>query len=1005
MLTPSGKWILLSLLAVPFGQSLISKASFKSLLDATGWTTFDGLLCALGVVLATAPLVVALGIYVAWRTTWNPFNPIFRSRENWLRHKRVHSESSILSVFMNRQITTNRNRVIREPDPTAIEFQNIFREIMEAVAPVNGRHRFIFVIDNLDRLPEADAIAMWGTIRSFFLGAEETQALRKVAVSPTVLLPIDEAAVKAIFKDEPDQRANSFMDKTFDLSFRITRPVTSQWDTYLANKMALVFRSKMDREWPKIVSRFYSSHQTQSSATPITPRSINKLVNDIATCWLQWHTTEGISFAAIAYYCVFRTSIEANPVVEASNPLAGVNELDPDWAQSIAAIHFGVKPEEAKQILIEQPLRNAIHNDNIAIFDDLSKIPGFNMVLLRIVESWRSLGVSAPDEILLTVGLLERSPLVDLSDLSQIKQILRLAIQSTGSWSSFNAEQSRALAALIPDSPGSSRTAFLAKMAELFRGSLTEAAKAANFSDAFAAFWVEASKLDRGIEALPVKIYVPGDAKNFFKVKLTCQNDEDLNERFATEAEAAQALQSLANDIKASTDAALMVRTARIALEIYKKADWNPLIQSLASHVRDQINNTVAVSAAIQILGLLRSIQAEALTTINVMNTGGQTANGLKLAYEQKDDVLAGACLALLMVSNVDPADPSMDALATTLAERPDMVKSLSECLREFKGDDSIVGFLQAAVARNAALNGVAKRVFSYRVLHDQVGLLPTAHVVNNLDKYLAFLDADLVETFLKILTSYTSFWKVMDEEPLAGNVTRIYKILMACGEPIQSFARQKLRERLDTIDNDAWKAAIRSGLSPYDIMTEFAKVSSDALDLTTLWTPLHEMTDEVLQSPKREIRGRWFTCASFLNDSGRKTLFHNVGEQITRGAAVANVYQFLDLGEKHFIEESGFAQAADQSVRRIVYPSLESQAGLDSLLKWAPFVKHWVDESRTETREQLATLLHEQQSKSESALAASSAELHEKLALPPITSDIEEGKVASLDQSAAESE
>jgi hypothetical protein len=367
---------------------------------------------------------------------------------------------------MNRQITTNRNRVIREPDPTAIEFQNIFREIMEAVAPVNGRHRFIFVIDNLDRLPEADAIAMWGTIRSFFLGAEETQALRKVAVSPTVLLPIDEGAVRAIFKDDADQRASSFMDKTFDLSFRVTRPLTSQWDTYLAKKMALVFGSQMQSEWPKIVSRFYLSRQTQASASPITPRSLNKLVNEVATCWLQWHATGSISFAAIAYYCVFRKSIEANPVSEASKPLAGVDELDPDWAQSIAAIHYGVEPEEARQILIEQPLRNAIQNNSVSTFEELSKIPGFNMVLLSIVEGWRVDVVSVPDQILLTVGLLKRVP---LADQSEIKQILRLAIQSTSSWKTFSVEQSRSLAALIPESPGTNRATFLAKIGELFR--------------------------------------------------------------------------------------------------------------------------------------------------------------------------------------------------------------------------------------------------------------------------------------------------------------------------------------------------------------------------------------------------------------------------------------------------------------------------------------------------------------------------------------------------------
>ncbi|MFK2879271.1 P-loop NTPase fold protein [Rhodanobacter hydrolyticus] len=992
MLTPSGKWILLSLLAVPFGQALITKASFKSLFHASGWTTFDGILCAIGIVLAIAPLIVAIGIYIAWRPTWNPRNPTFKTRGNWLQHKREHEESSILSIFMNRQITTNRNRVIREPDPTAIEFQNIFREIMEAVASVNGRYRFIFVIDNLDRLPEADAIAMWGTIRSFFLGAEETQALRKVTLSPTVLLPIDEKAVRAIFRGESEARANSFMDKTFDLSFRITQPVTSRWDTYLAKKMGSVFGSEMDREWPKIVSRFYLSSQTQNSGMPITPRGINKLVNDIATCWLQWHKTENISFAAIAYYCVFQVSIENNPVAEISSPRAGVTEIDPDWAQSVAAIHYGAKPEEAKQILIEQPLRNAIHNNNISTFEELSKIPGFGMVLLRIAEGWRAQAVSTPDEILLTVGLLDRMSLDDLSDLRQIKQILRLAIQSTSSWGSFSPEQSKALASLIPDNRGFGRSEFLAKMSEILRVALSGAAAAAKFPEAFVAFWAAAAKSDSGIGALPVHIYVPGDARNFFKVKLAFQGNDALSSRFATDADAGLALQGLASDTKVSTDAALAVQTARIAMEVYKEADWKPLVQELASYARDNGSNTPAVSAATQIIGLLRPTRPEAKAHIDLMIAGGQIANKLKLAYGQNDDAFAGTCLALFMVSDTDPVDPNPDTLAVALSERLGMLNALDKGLQEFRGEDDIVGFLYDAVTRSAAISGIAKRIFSHRVLHDRIGTLRTAQIIKNYDGYLAFLDADLVENFLKIFTGYGSFWKVMDDEPLGGNVTKIYKVLIACDDSsIQSFARQKLSIRLGTVDGDEWKAAIRSGASPYDIAADFANVLPETLGLTALWTPLNEMTDEVLQSTTHDVRVRWFVCASFLNDSGRKTLYHNVGEQITHGAAVAEVHELLELGGQSFIDEGGFAQASDQSVRRVVYPSLENQAGLESLLRWVSAVKGWVDDARAETREQLATLLIEQKSKSDPVLAERFAALYEGLALPPISFEIKE--------------
>src|SRR5258708_60569 len=70
-------------------------------------------------------------------------------------HKPPHENESILSLFMNKEIQKLRNRVTRAPDPTTIEFQDIFREIMDAVNA--SKRRFLFVIDNLDRLPEAEA--------------------------------------------------------------------------------------------------------------------------------------------------------------------------------------------------------------------------------------------------------------------------------------------------------------------------------------------------------------------------------------------------------------------------------------------------------------------------------------------------------------------------------------------------------------------------------------------------------------------------------------------------------------------------------------------------------------------------------------------------------------------------------------------------------------------------------------------------------------------------------
>ena len=90
----------------------------------------------------------------------------------------------------------------------------------EVAAP--GR-RFIFVIDNLDRLPEAQSVELWANIRSFFLGSTPGSNL------PTIILPIDEKAIRRMYRAAHDDDktaaslAKSFMEKTFDLTFRVTQ--------------------------------------------------------------------------------------------------------------------------------------------------------------------------------------------------------------------------------------------------------------------------------------------------------------------------------------------------------------------------------------------------------------------------------------------------------------------------------------------------------------------------------------------------------------------------------------------------------------------------------------------------------------------------------------------------------------------------------------------------------------------------------------------------------------
>jgi len=103
----------------------------------------------------------------------------------WTTHKAPHQNESILR--RRQQASGKEARAQGEkPEPTAIEFQDAFREIMAAAQ--TPKRRLVIVVDNLDRLPPKEAMNIWATVRSFFLGADG--GIRKLdrASLPTVIM-------------------------------------------------------------------------------------------------------------------------------------------------------------------------------------------------------------------------------------------------------------------------------------------------------------------------------------------------------------------------------------------------------------------------------------------------------------------------------------------------------------------------------------------------------------------------------------------------------------------------------------------------------------------------------------------------------------------------------------------------------------------------------------------------------------------------------------------------
>jgi hypothetical protein len=364
-LTIGAGFALAMLLAVPLASQFLkaewmNDVQFGAL--AFGKHSFGAVFVA-ALVVCAAPLLTLLGINLV------------RLVRSWFGAVKQGGQATAL--FANKVSETRTDLKTKDPDSTALEFQKFLRDVLDHIR-ARSKDRLVFVIDNLDRLPDAELLTLWSTIRSLFHG--DPGAIDPPP-APTVLLPIDEAAIARVH-DEPEV-ARGFADKTFDVVFRLPTPILTQWQDYLARRLREAFGQDIEQTWIDAAARVLE----ERGADGRTPRSINAFVNMIATLWMQWG--EEVSFPAMALYAAHRSEIEDNIWSFLKNPFPWMVDFDDDWTRGVAALRYGAPPETAGQILIEGPLRDAVAKGDETEFRRLSQVVGFMVVFRRLIDSFR----------------------------------------------------------------------------------------------------------------------------------------------------------------------------------------------------------------------------------------------------------------------------------------------------------------------------------------------------------------------------------------------------------------------------------------------------------------------------------------------------------------------------------------------------------------------------------------------------------------------------------------
>lgn len=334
-----------------------------------------------GIVLA--PLILVVVLYILFVICKRIF------------YKKTVSDASaeFLSVYRDKQIETTDRTYVSEMNPSVFDFRNLLKALSDALIE---KHLVVF-LDNMDRLPKENVENLWSSIHTFFA---ENQGYKNISC----IVSFDRLHIKQAFdvNEGDERRGDDYIDKTFDIVFRIAPPVLSDWKKFFEYKWKEAFGDSFNSEEYDHVIQIYDM---LSDNKALTPRSIIKFVNE---CILLKKTFD-IPERYIAIFNLRKKELIKNSLDEdCLGNLRPLYKNDFKYHEYIAALVYQVPPEKAFSEIYVVSLARALEQGNEAELDKISKAAFFEVVLEDALNSIGSL----PDAIV-SLDKIKNIPLTD----------------------------------------------------------------------------------------------------------------------------------------------------------------------------------------------------------------------------------------------------------------------------------------------------------------------------------------------------------------------------------------------------------------------------------------------------------------------------------------------------------------------------------------------------------------------------------------------------------------
>ncbi len=286
---------------------------------------------------------------------------------------------------------------------------------------------------------------LWSTMRTFldFSTADTPEWAAKL----WVFAAFDETAIDRLWKaPDGESMADTFLQKTFQIRFKIPAPLLSDWRDFLKVHLTKAIPDCTEDDFYR-VTRIYAILRAEKKSP--TPRDIKVFVNQIGSLWRT--APEVIALSHLALY-VAASSSDWSPID--GKPLPEQHRLEsylaPGWLEDLTALYYNMPRDKAMQVQLNQTVETALTEAKPETIQKLAKLAGIDAVIEKVLEerlpNWRK---SEPRAIGRAAYAL--APMFELPGDAGARMLNRLqtAAQQVQAWDRIDKSAGLGLARLI----------------------------------------------------------------------------------------------------------------------------------------------------------------------------------------------------------------------------------------------------------------------------------------------------------------------------------------------------------------------------------------------------------------------------------------------------------------------------------------------------------------------------------------------------------------------------